>query len=269
MAAAPPGARRVAVVTGAGRGIGAATVAALVADGLSVVAVDSCADDPAVGYPLSRPEDLDALAARWPRQVVTVIADVRDPDAVRGAVDVARERFGGLDVAVAAAAVVAGGQPLWQTPAAQVHALLDVDVLGVLHLVQAAVPVMLERPAPRQGRVVALASAAAHTGLWHLAAYCAAKHAVLGLVRGLAADLVGTGVTATAVSPGSTATPMLRATADLYGLAGDAGLTQLAERQGGRVLDTAEVAATVAWLCSPAASAVTGTVVHADGGFAG
>ena len=120
---------------------------------------------------------------------------------------------------VAAAAVLAGGAPLWETPAEHLETLWQVDVLGIHHLAVATVPRMLAGPDPSRGRFVALASAAGERGLFHLAAYTAAKHAVVGLVRGLAADLVGTGVTAVAVSPGATDTAMLAATADLYGVA--------------------------------------------------
>lgn len=253
---------RVALVTGAARGIGAAVVRSLAADGWSVVAVDVCADDPAVGYPMGTRAELDAVAATG--DVVPFVADVREQTALHDAVDTAQRRFGGLDAAVAGAAVMAGGTPLWETTDAQWDVLHDVGVRGVWHLARAAVPALLRRPEPRTGRFVALASAAAHRGLWHLAAYNAAKHGVVGLVRGLATDLRGSGVGAVAVSPGSTDTPMLAATADLYHLdVREFAQHQLAER----LLDAEEVAATVCWLCSPAASAVTGTVVHADGGF--
>lgn len=118
---------------------------------------------------------------------------------------------------------------------------------------------------PRSGRFIAIASAAGHRGLQQLTAYGASKHAVVGLVRGLAADLRGTGITATAVSPGSTRTEMLRATAALYGL--DT-VEPLAERHlVERVLEPEEVADTVRWLCSPRSRAITGSVIHADGGF--
>lgn len=253
---------RVALVTGAARGIGAAVVRALAADGWSVVAVDVCADNPAVGYPMGTREELDAVAAAG--DVVPVVADVRDQAALHAAVATAERRFGGLDAAVAAAAVMAGGTPLWETTDAQWDALHEVGVRGVWHLARAAVPALLRRPEPRAGRFVALASAAGHRGLWHLAAYNAAKHGVVGLVRGLATDLRGSGVGAVAVSPGSTDTPMLAATADLY----DLDVREFAHHQlADRLLAAEEVAATVCWLCSPAASAVTGTVVHADGGF--
>jgi SDR family mycofactocin-dependent oxidoreductase len=207
------------------------------------------------------------VAAKHPDAVLPVIADVRDEQALAAAVRTAVTEFGGLDAAVAAAAVMTGGQPLWETTDAQWDALYETGLRGVLHLARTAVPAMLERPHPRTGRFVALTSAAAHRGLWHLAGYCAIKHGVLGLVRGLAADLRGTGVTATAVSPGSTDTSMLAATAGLYGLASPSELSvhQLVDR----LLDADEVAAAVCWLCRPESSAVTGTVLHADGGFIG
>ena len=256
---------RVALVTGAARGIGAAIVASLVDDGMQVVAVDSCSDDPGLRYPLSSKEDLEAVAAAWPAQVRAVIADVRDAGAMADIVAETERDFGGLDVAVAAAGAIAGGLPQWETGADQLDVMLDVNLRGVWNLASAAVPALLRRPAPRSGRFVALASAAGHRGLWHLAAYCAAKHAVVGLVKGLAADLHSTGVAAVAVSPGATSTSMLAATAALYDLNDVSALAD--GHLVGRILLPAEIADTVRWLCSPSSSAITGTVIHADGGF--
>jgi SDR family mycofactocin-dependent oxidoreductase len=254
---------RVAVVTGAARGIGAAVVATLAGDGWQVVAVDACKDDPAVGYPLATEADLYGLADRFGGAVLPVVADVRDGVAIEAAVAAAEQEFGPLDAAVAAAAVMAGGEPLWETTDATWDALFEVGVRGVLNLARAAVPALLAREAPRTGRFVAVASAAAHRGLWRLAGYTAAKHAVLGLVRGLAADLRGTGVTATAVSPGSTETAMLTATLAQYGLTDPRELA----RDQDHLLSAEEVAAAVCWLCGPASSALSGSVLHADGGF--
>ena len=130
----------------------------------------------------------------------------------------AERRWGGLDAAIAAAGVMAGGVPLWELPPEQERAVLEVNLGGVVNLAHAAVPALLRRPQPRSGRFLAVASAAATRGLPMLAAYCAAKAGVTGLIRALGAELGGTGVTANAVSPGSTDTPILTESARLYGL---------------------------------------------------
>jgi SDR family mycofactocin-dependent oxidoreductase len=257
----------VAIVTGAGRGIGAAVVHRMAREGWRVVAVDACRDDDRLAYALATPDELHEVAAAHPGRVRAVVACVREQNALHDAVRAATEEFGGLDAAVAAAAVMAGGMPAWETPDEVWDAQYEVGLRGVLHLVRAAVPALLARPAPRSGRFVAITSAAAHRGLYHLAPYNAIKHGALGLVRGLAADLRGTGVTATTVSPGSTETAMLAATAAQYGLDSPArfGDQQLVER----LLSPEEVAAAVCWLAGPDSAAVTGSTVHADGGFQG
>jgi SDR family mycofactocin-dependent oxidoreductase len=256
----------VALVTGAARGIGAATVAALAADGWRVVATDRCADDPALPYALGTRAALDQVAAAAPDTVVAIEADVRDPAALAAAVALAEQRWGGLDAAVAVAGVIAGGVPAWEVPAAREQAVLDTDLGGVLNLARVAVPALLRRPAPRSGRFLAVASAAAARGLPMLAAYCAAKAGVAGFIRALAVELGGTGITANAVSPGSTSTPILDESARLYGLPGAESFA--GQQPLGRLLRPAEVAAVLAFLAGPRASAMTGAVVPVDGGLA-
>lgn len=257
---------RVALVTGAARGIGAATVGALLAQGYRVVAVDGCAADdppPGIGYRLADRADLAAVAALDEQRVLPAVADVRDRAALDRAVAEGVARFGRLDAAVAAAGVVAGGSALWATPDEQVDALFDVNARGVWNTAAATIPALLAGD-PGGARFVAVASVAGEQGLRHLAAYTAAKHAVVGIVRGLAADLAGTGATAVAVAPGSTDTAMLSATADLYGTTRE----ELAGHQAlRRALAPAEIAAAIAFCCSPAGAALNGSVVRADGGF--
>jgi len=248
-------------VTGAARGIGAATVRALAERGMRVVAVDGCLGDAhglaGVDYPLATRADLGTLASD---SVSIHVADVRDPHAMKRAAQHAVHTFGRLDVGVAAAAVIAGGRPLWETPAAELDTLWQTDVLGVWHTATAVVPHLLGGADPSRCRFVAVASAAASEGLFHLAAYTTVKHAVLGLVRGLAADLTGTGVTAVAVSPDATRTAMLDATVALYGL--DSPDPLAANLPGGRPYEPEDVAATVARVCEVGGPDLNGAEVR-------
>jgi SDR family mycofactocin-dependent oxidoreductase len=254
---------RVALVTGAARGIGAATVRALAADGWQVVAVDRCADDPRLPYALGTRDELEALAGP---SVLTAVADATDAGQLAAAVGLAQDRFGGLDAALAVAGVVAGGVPLWEQPEGEVQAVLEADLHAVVTLARVAVPALLRRPAPRSGRFLAVASTAAVRGLPMLAAYCAAKAGVTGLVRALAVELGGTGVTANAVSPGSTDTPILAESARLYGLASPQDFAR--QQPLGRLIEPEEVAAALVWLAGEASSGVTGADVAVDGGLA-
>jgi NAD(P)-dependent dehydrogenase (short-subunit alcohol dehydrogenase family) len=102
-------------------------------------------------------------------------------------------------------------------------------------------------------------------GLPRLAAYCAAKHGVIGLIRALAAELGPDGITANAVAPGSTTTAMLDASAAVYGLDGTAEFAQYHLLE--RLLAPEEPAALLAWLCGPASSGITGAVLPVDAGM--
>jgi SDR family mycofactocin-dependent oxidoreductase len=255
---------RVALVTGAARGIGAATVAALAMDGWSVVALDRACDDPRLPYGLGTRQELDSVAEA--AGAIAVPGDAASLVDMAEAVALCEREFGGLDAIVAAAGVIAGGAAMWEVPLEREQAVMEVDLGAVLVAARVGVPALLRRPQPRQGRFLVVASAAATRGLPMLAAYCAAKAGVSGLVRGLAADLRGTGVTANAVSPGSTATRILDESARLYHLEGAEAFS--AQQPLERLIDPAEIAAALCWLAGPVGSAVTGVALPVDGGLA-
>ncbi len=261
----PP--ERIALVTGAARGIGAATVHAFAQAGWRVLAVDRAADDPRLPYALGSSEQLRALEqAGRPGQVVAVALDATDSQGLSRAIAGVERSSGGIDAVVAAAGVIAGGVPLWEMPEREQQAVLDGNLLAALSTARAGVPALLRRAIPREGRFIALASTAASRGMPMLAAYCAAKAAITGMVRALALELRGTGVTANAISPGSTATPILDESARLYQLQS---AEQFASQQPiGRLLAPQEIASAILWLASPAGAGITGADLPVDGGLA-
>ena len=260
---------RVAVVTGAARGIGAATVAVLARQGYSVLCVDSCNDDPVLEYPLATVADLDAVVKlandSGTGGAAAFMADVREVPMLEAAVAEAERHWGGVDVAIACAGAMGGGAPQWETSLEQERAIVEINLDGVMNLARVTVPAMLNRPAPRSGRFIAIASAGATRGLPMLAAYCAAKAGITGFIRALAVELGDSGITANAVSPGSTDTAMLAESARLYNLASATEFA--AQAPQGRLLHPDEVAAVIAFLASRQSGAMTGAIVPVDAGL--
>lgn len=254
---------RTAIITGAARGIGAATAHRLAADGWNLVLVDRCGDEAALGYSLATEDELHAVAAAT--NALAVVADVRDTDALNAAAATGREKFGSLDAALAVAGVMSPGAPVWEIDDDAWRAVFDINVDGVRNLARAAVPAMLDAPSPRHGRFVAVASSIAHKATPQLGAYAASKAAVVTLVQSMAADLANTGVTANVVSPGTTNTAIIAPSLAAYDLTDVAAFSDQQIDQ--RVLEPSEVAATLAWLCSADAGAVNGALIAADAGL--
>jgi SDR family mycofactocin-dependent oxidoreductase len=264
-------ARRTTIVVGGGRGIGAATAVAVAARGDAVVVVDRASDDPRLPYALAGPADLEAAVAAAlaaspaGAPIWGIVADAADERALAAVVAEAEETTGGVDAVVVTAGVIAGGVPIWEMPAEELRAVLEANLETVVAAARAGIPALLRRPAPRQGRFVAVASAAASRGLPMLAAYCAAKAGVVGFTRAVAAELRGTGVTANTVSPGSTDTPILAESARLYALPGAALFA--AQQPIERLIDPSEPATVLAFLSGPDSGAITGADYAVDGGL--
>jgi SDR family mycofactocin-dependent oxidoreductase len=253
----------VAIVTGAARGIGAATARRLAGDGHRVVCVDACADDPVVPYPLATRSELDGVADACGG--IAVVADVRSRSDMGAAVAAAEREYGQLDVVVAAAGVIVGGPSAWELTDEQWAVNLDVNLTGVWRTAAAAVPALLRRDPPRRGRIVAVASAAGTEGHPRIGAYVAAKHGVIGLVRSMAAELGHHGITVNAVSPGSTSTAILDASRDIYELGSSEEFA--VHHAVGRLITAEEVASGIAWLCAAEQGGVTGIALPVDGGM--
>jgi len=146
--------------------------------------------------------------------------------------------------------------------------MLEVNLMGVVRATRAVLPAMVKAG---DGRIVTIASTAGLKGYAYVAAYAAAKHAVIGLTRSLALETAKTGVTVNAVCPGYTETDILKTAVDTIvaktGRSEDAARAELAATNPqARFVDPVEVAEAVAWLCLPSSAAITGQAIAVAGG---
>ena len=241
------------LVTGAGRGIGAAVARRLSADGHRVALTARST------------AELEALAAELPGPSLVVPADVTDPAAADAVFAAVEQAWGPVEVLVLNAGAGASA-PLARTTDADWARMLDLNLTAPFRLLRRAVPGMVEQGF---GRVVAVASVAAKRGEPYIAAYTASKHGLLGLVRSAAAELATTGVTVNAVCPAYVDTPMTDGSVDA--IAAATGRTPAQAREAlerrqpiGRLITVDEVADAV--LLCVASGAVTGQGINVDGG---
>jgi NAD(P)-dependent dehydrogenase (short-subunit alcohol dehydrogenase family) len=242
-----------ALVTGGGRGIGRKIAAALVSAGATVTII---------GRDRATMEEVVASG----KAHFIEHADVADQAAVNAAVAAAVARKP-IDILVANAGA-AQSAPFAKSDATLFRRMIDVNLMGVVHAMQAVLPGMKDRP---YGRIVVIASTAGLKGYPYVSAYSAAKHAVVGLVRSLALELAATPVTVNAVCPGFTDTDLVSASIENImkktGRSREQALAELARHNPqGRLIDPAEVADTVLWLCGEKASAITGQAIAVAGG---
>jgi NAD(P)-dependent dehydrogenase (short-subunit alcohol dehydrogenase family) len=246
---------RHALVTGGGRGIGAAIAAALAGAGARVTL-------------LGRTQaELEATAATLPGGARAITADVTDAAQVERAFAEARAAAGDVEILVNNAGL-AKSRPLAKTDAVFWRLVLETNLTGAYHCTRAALPAML---AANRGRIVSVASTAGLRGYAYCTAYCAAKHGLVGFTRALALEVAKTGITVNAVCPGYTDTGIVR---DAVRAISEKTARSEAEARESlvsfnpqqRLVQPAEVAGAVLWLCSPGSESMNGQSLAIAGG---
>jgi NAD(P)-dependent dehydrogenase (short-subunit alcohol dehydrogenase family) len=242
-----------ALITGGGRGIGREVAAHFVRAGATVTVLGR--------HRAALDDAIAAGAAHF-----AAVADVADQASIAAAIAEAAARQP-IDILVANAGS-AESAPFAKSDAALFRRMMDVNFMGVVHSIQAALPSMKQRPF---GRIVVIASTAGLKGYAYVSAYSAAKHAVIGLARSLALELAQTRITVNAVCPGFTDTDLVAGSIDTImkktGRSREQAVAELAKHNPqGRLVTPAEVADTVLWLCGDGAGAVTGQAIAVAGG---
>jgi NAD(P)-dependent dehydrogenase (short-subunit alcohol dehydrogenase family) len=250
VSAAPPGAERVALVTGASRGIGRATAVALARAGHRVLAVARSV------------ELLEQLAAE-PR-IGALPGSLDTPEGCREVIEEAHRRAGTIAILINNAG--RGGwhdRPIWEQDRDGWRASMAVNLDAPFELTRGFVAGMIEAG---WGRIVMISSTAGQLGAPAMSPYCASKHGVIGLMRSVAQDVAPHGLTCNAILPGWVRTEMADRDAEQEaarrGLSGDAiWAERAAANPAGRILSPDEVAGVAAFLCSEQAAAVNGEAI--------
>lgn len=266
---------KVVFITGAARGQGRSHAVAFAREGARVIGVDLCGDLPHTPYPLATEDDL----AETVRQVESAggamhaeVADVRDLNALRGAVRAGLDKFGRLDVILANAGTYSPGPTQWLTSEAWAETI-DINLTGVFNTVRAGINRMVELG--NGGSIVITSSTAGIRGFYGAPAYSAAKHGVVGFARSLANEMAPLNIRVNTVHPTSVNTPMINnevfpklVRMDLEDPNFDDAGEFLATMQSMDIpwIEPSDISNAILWLCSDEARYVTGVSLPVDGG---
>ncbi|HZG65505.1 MAG TPA: SDR family NAD(P)-dependent oxidoreductase [Herpetosiphonaceae bacterium] len=241
---------KVALVTGAGRGIGLAAAARLAREGAAVVLADLNLDEAQQAADTLASHDLPVLPVR---------ADVAKRDDVRAMIRAAEEHFGRLDILVNNAGIAGRAAPIEEITDDDWEAMMAIDLKSVYLCCQAAIPGMKAR---RYGRIVNVASIAGKEGNPNMIPYSTAKAGVIGLTKALAKEVAAFGIYVNAISPAVIETPILQQ------LTPEQVAYMVQRIPLGRPGRPEEVAALICWLASDEASFTTGQCIDISGGRA-
>ena len=272
---------KVAIVTGAARGIGRASAVALAREGVNIVGIDICAPvREAFGVLPSTPEELNqtgqmvqAAGSRW----LNIVLDQRNLSKLRDAAIQAEQMFGGIDILFANAGVQ-GFKPLLEMEDEDWHTQIDVNLTGTANAIRAFAPFIVKRGG---GRIIVTSSTQGQHGTKTGAAYSASKWGIIGLMKSAALELGKDGITVNAVIPGLINTPLTRHEERYAQILQEAGrpLTDMSvdEKEVKKILTTRtplgvpwiepeDVASVVVFLASNAARMVSGATFDVTGG---
>ncbi|MFD0025494.1 SDR family oxidoreductase [Streptomyces sp. NPDC058382] len=266
---------KTAVVTGAARGLGRACAVRFAQEGADLVLVDVGADLPGVPYPLGSRAQLEHTAQLCRRQgaaVVTVLADVRRPKDVEGAVRQALERFATVDVLLNNAGIAApSGKAVHEIAEDEWELMVGIDLTGAWRMMKAVVPSMVEQ---RSGSVINVASTAGLVGYRHFAGYVAAKHGLVGLTKAAALDYAPFRVRVNALCPGSVRDDPLNEGRMLAEIARSLEVDVdeheeifVQSQPMNSLIEPQDIAGAAVWLAGDDSRQVTGSALTVDGGF--
>ena len=241
---------KIALVTGAARGIGRATALALADAGADVAVADL----------LPGVEETAARICERGRRAAAATFDVADPDRVRYGIAQLRATLGDIDVVVSGAAIVTNIAPFTKMTAESWQRELAVNLTGAFNVIQAVIGPMIDRS---WGRIIVISSGAAHGGLHHQAAYAASKAGLIGLVQTITLEHARHGITCNAILPGLIETELVEM------MPAEIRAATTASTPARRLGRMDEVASLITFLASERSGYITGSVIQVDGGAVG